>query len=84
MKEEPDALRFSLSAVLEYYDVFAWLVIRDANRGGWPKCLIAHADVALRTEMCRANEIPRSITTVLAGLHHTLQPGISADELSLL
>ena len=56
MKGEHDAQWFSLSAVLEYFGVFATLVVRDSNHGGNAKGLIMAADLTLRTEMFRLND----------------------------
>ena len=65
-RDTSDTLRFTLNAVLEYYDTFEQLVIRDANQGGAAKSLILQADLVLRTEMFRLN---------------TLQPTLTGDEL---
>ena len=71
MKDEPDSQWFSvtsilarwskstMSAVLEYYDAFPFLVIRDCNHGGNAKNTIIQADVTLRTEIFRLNDTNR-------------------------
>ena len=68
MHDEPDAQRFNLSTVLEYYDIFEKLVVRHSLaliltrrleyipvRGGQAKHIIAQADLVMRTEMFRVN-----------------------------
>ena len=46
---------FTLNGILEYYDTFEQLVVRDMNFGGAAKSLILQADLVLRTEIFRLN-----------------------------
>ena len=55
-RDTSDTLWFTLNSILEYYDTFEQLVIRDANLGGAAKSLILQADLVLRTEMFRLNK----------------------------
>ena len=45
--DEPDAQRYNLSTVLDYYDMFGNLVVRDCLRGGQDKNIIRQEDLVL-------------------------------------
>ena len=53
-----EAQWFTMRTVLEYYDAFEALVIRDSSFGGTGGDLILNADLVLRTEMFRTNTLP--------------------------
>ena len=48
-RETSYTLWVTLNSILEYYDAFEQLAIRDANYGGAAKSLILQADLVLRT-----------------------------------
>ena len=56
LKDAGGRPRFTLNVVLEYYDTFGQLVVKDCNFGGAAKNLILQADLVLRTEIFRLND----------------------------
>ena len=53
MADEEDAQWFTLSTMLQYFDTFEQLAIRDCNNGGAARSVIIAADVTFRQEWQR-------------------------------
>ena len=57
-KDSAKSPRLTPNSILEYFDTFEALVVRNCNSGGAPKGLILKEDSALRTELFRLNGCP--------------------------